>query len=142
MKIYREHCSRARALFQVWPYVSDHSFLDTISQFRLSNAGLGNRCPRFAGVPYLRQTHCPLCGPTQLTEAHVIFSCPSVEHFRSELELTMFRTICQNKGFSEMKTFTLFINGLNCDEKPVDLDDILARGLALDTLRGHWLALW
>ena len=128
--------------FKRQPYVSDHRYLDTIAQFRLSNAGLGNRYPRFAGVPYLRQTNCPLCNSILLTEAHVIFFCPYVEHFRGELDLIIFRTICLTKGFSESDTFSLFINGLDWNKKPVDLEEIIARGLALDTLRGHWLARW
>ena len=124
------------------PYVFEHFHLDTIAQFRLSNAGLGNRFPRFAGALYARQKSCPLCTAAVLTEAHVIFFCPSVERFRRDFELNFFRTVCQTKGFSEEKTFRLYVNGYDWNEKPVDGNDFASRGLALDTLRGHWLSGW
>ena len=60
-------------------YAFDHHHLDTIAQFRLSNAGLGNRYPRVAGAPYARMKTCPLCPCPILTETHVVFFCPAVE---------------------------------------------------------------
>ena len=124
------------------PYVYEHHQLSTILQFRLSNAGLGNRYPRFAGVLYERLKMCPLCIGKKLTEAHVIFFCPSVERFRKEFELNFFRTVCRTQGFDEEKTFSLYINGHDWNENPVPDTDYASRGLALDTLRGHWLSLW
>ena len=124
------------------PYVYEHSHLATIAQFRLSSAGLGNRYPRFAGALYTRQKMCPLCVGKELTEAHVIFFCSSVERYRKEFELNFFRTVCRTQGFGEEKTFSLYINGHDWNENPVPDTDYASRGLALDTLRGHWLSLW
>ena len=117
----------------------DDRSLDTSA---LPNAGLGNRFPRFAGVLYRRQISCPLCSSTTLDEAHVIFFCPSVEKYRREFYLNIFRTICRTKGFDDQKTFSLFINGQDWNENPVDDTDFASRGLTLDTIRGHWLSLW
>ena len=124
------------------PYASGHPHLDTIAQFRLSNAGIGNRFPRFAGVGYARVSCCPVCPSSVLSESHVVFFCPAVELHREELELTIFRSICRSKGFSESKTFLLYINGFDWNENPVGDTDFASRGLALDTIRGHWLSRW
>ena len=124
------------------PYVFEHPQLATIAQFRLSNAGLGNRYPRFAGLPYVRQKLCPLCVDEVLTEAHVIFFCPSVERFRKEFELNFFRTVCRTQGYGKEETFNIFINGHDWNGNPVPDTDFASRGLALDTIRGHWLSLW
>ena len=60
-----------------------------------------------------------------------------------DLGLTFFRNICMHqKGFDCEHTFTLFVNGFDWNGQLVTKDDIKARGLALDTLRGHWLARW
>jgi hypothetical protein len=124
------------------PYVFEHPQLATIAQFRLSNAGLGNRYPRFAGLPYVRQKLCPLCVDEVLTEAHVIFFCPSVERFRKEFELNFFRTVCRTQGYGKEETFNIFINGHDWNGNPVPDTDFASRGLALDTIRGHWPSLW
>ena len=102
--------------FKRQAYVFEHNHLDTIAQFRLSNAGLGNRYPRFAGVMYQRQVSCPLCTCSSLTEAHVVFFCPAITNHREEFNLTLFRTVCQSKGFYEEETFSLYINGLDSNE--------------------------
>ena len=129
-------------VFKKQPYVFEHEHLNTVAQFRLSNAGLGNRFPRFATTTYARRTSCPLCTSLLLSEGHVVFFCPAVENFRRELDLCLFRTICQTKGFSEDQTFSLFVNGQDWNEKPVSSTDFASRGLALDTMRGHWLSRW
>ena len=130
------------ATYSRQPYAFDHPHMDTLAQFRLSNAGIGNRYPRFGGVRYARLSSCPLCPSSVLSEAHVIFFCPAVELFRKELDLTLFRTICKSKGFSDSHTFMLYVNGFDWNENPVSGADFASRGLALDTLRGHWLARW
>ena len=128
--------------FKRQPYVFEHQHLDTIAQFRLSNAGLGNRFPRWAGVFYARQTSCPLCNSQLLDEAHVVFFCPMVENERKELDLVFFRNRCLEKGFSQEKIFFTFVNGLDWNGRAVQRKEFLDIGLALDTLRGHWLAKW
>ena len=120
----------------------EHPHLDTIAQFRLSNAGLGNRYPRFAGVMYNTITHCPLCHNCILTESHVIFFCPSVERERRELDLVFYRNLCSSQGYGDADIFSLFVNGIDWNGNPVYREEILSRGLAMDTLRGHWLSRW
>ena len=125
------------------PYVYEYSQMDTVAQFRLSNAGLGNRFPRFPTEGYARRTTCPLCSCMNLSEGHVVFFCPAVEQFREELDLKFFRNICIRKGFSEIKTFSLYVNGHDWNELGVVNDpDFPARGLVMDTIRGHWLSRW
>ena len=129
--------------FKRQPYVYEHEHLSTVAQFRLSNAGLGNRFPRFPAAVYSRRTSCPLCPSLELSEGHVVFFCSGVERFREELDLKFFRNICARKGFSEVKTFSLFVNGHDWNELGVVSDpDFPARGLAMDTIRGHWLSRW
>ena len=123
------------------PYVFEHPHLPTIAQFRLSNAGLGNRRPRFAGVLYERQKFCPLCSTTVLTEAHVIFFCSSIEHHRKKFNLHLYRTACQLKGLDAEQTLTEYINSYDW-EKVNHRSECVSLGHALDTLRGHWLSLW
>ena len=123
-------------------YVWDHTYLDTMAQFRLSNAGLGNRFPRFPGVGYVRRSTCPLCPSSVLSEAHVGFFCPAIEDFRCELRVSAFRDSCQLRGLSKNEAFSRYINCLDCDNRQITNQEILARGCALDTLRGHWLSLW
>ena len=128
--------------FERQPYVYEHEHLDTIAQFRLSNAGLGNRFPRFATAAYGRRSSCPLCPSLHLSEGHVVFFCSAVETQRKELDLTFFRNICQRDGYSEEKTFATFVNGLDWNGNPVQATDYASRGLAMDTIRGHWLSRW
>ena len=127
--------------FSCQPYAFEHPHLSTIAQFRLSNAGLGNRYPRYAGVLYERQKFCPLCPRTLLTEAHVIFFCNSVEHHRKNFNLHLYRTACQLKGLDEEGTLTAFLNSYDWEKKNHHTECV-SLGHALDTIRGHWLSLW
>ena len=127
--------------FSRQPYAFEHEHLTTIAQFRLSSAGLGNKYPRFAGVLYERQKYCPLCPGTLLTEAHVIFFCPSTEHHRRTFNLHFYRTACALKGLDQEGTLREYLNDYNWS-KDKHRSECLSLGHALDTLRGHWLALW
>ena len=98
------------ALFSCQPYAFEHEHLTTIAQFRLSSAGLGNKYPRFAGVLYERQKYCPLCPGTLLTEAHVIFFCPSTEHHRRTFNLHFYGTACALKGLDQEGTLREYLN--------------------------------
>ena len=124
-------------------YVYEHVHLNTIAEFRLSNAGLGNRHPRFPSQHlYSRSSACPFCPSVTLTESHVVFFCDKVERFRQEFELPFFRNLCRSKGFSEEDTFALYVNGKDWNGTVVLPLEYDARGLAMDTIRGHWLSLW
>ena len=127
--------------FKKQPYVFEHQHLDTIAQFRLSNAGLGNRSPRWAGFFHQRLTQCPLC-TSAVSEDHVILSCPSTESERKSLGITFYRNRCQDKGWSEEETFSALVNGSDSNGETPTRPDIVRVGLALDTLRGLWLAKW
>ena len=115
--------------------------MDTIAQFRLSNAGLGNRFPRWAGFFYARVTQCPLC-TSPVSEDHVILSCPSIETERKGLGITFLQNRCQDKGWTEKATFSALVNGLDSDGTALPRLDSVRIGLALDTLGGLWLAKW
>ena len=128
--------------YEVQPYIFEHQYLDTLAQFRLSNAGLGNRSPRWAGFYYPRQSHCPLCHNCILTEVHVFLSCPAVNLERKELSITSYRNRCIEKGLSLDEILTNFVRGLDHDGNRLNRSDIVSNGLALDTLRGHWLTKW
>ena len=132
----------ALSRFSCQPYVFEHPHLSTIAQFRLSNAGLRNRYPRFVGALYNIQKTCPMCQEPKLSESHLFFFCPSVEHFIKDFDLTTFRTVARVTGFTEEETFRIYINGFNWNGFHVPDTDFVARGHALDTIRGHWLTLW
>ena len=127
--------------FKKQSYVFEHSHLDTIAQFRLSNAGLGNRQPRWAGFYYARQVFCPLCTST-ISEDHIILSCPAISRARSDLGIAFFRNRCHEKGMSQQSTFSSLVNGLDHNGATISKADIVTMGLALDTLRGLWLSKW
>ena len=127
--------------FKRQPYVFEHLHLDTIAQFRLSNAGLGNRSPRWAGFFYDRIKKCPLC-TSAVSEDHIILSCRSVENERKNLGITFFLNRCQDKGWSQEATFSALVNGLDLDGTVLPRPEIVRIGLTLDTLRGFWLSKW
>ena len=128
--------------FRKQPYVYDHEHLDTIAQFRLSNAGLGNRGPRFPAASSSRVSSCPLCTTLRLSEGHVVFFCPSIESYREEFGLVFFRNVCLRKGYSEESIFKAYVNGLDWNGTLAYDTDFVDRGHALDTMRGHWLSKW
>ena len=128
--------------FKVQPYIFEHQHLDTMAQVRLSNAGLGNRFPRWAGFFYPRQHDCPLCPGSRLCETHVILSCSSIEAVRSDLGVSFYRNRCLEKGMGLEAIMTNFVNGIDINGNPIGRSEIVDNGLALDTLRGHWLSMW
>ena len=128
--------------FAAQSYVFEHQHLDTIAQVRLSNAGLGNRAPRWAGFYYPRQHNCPLCPGSLLSETHVFLSCPSIEAVRFNLGVSFYRNRCLEKGMELKKILTNFVNGIDINGNSINRSDIVDNGLALDTLWGHWLTMW
>ena len=103
---------------------------------------MGNKYPR-VGRQHT-QRDCPLC-PCSIsnTVSHLAMFCTSVERVRKEqTSISSFRNLCLFKGFSEELTFDLFINGQDCNQKPVKADDYLERGNELGLLLDSWLAKW
>ena len=127
--------------FEKQSYVFEHSHLDTIAQFRLSNAGLGNRYPRWAGFYYAKQVFCPLC-PAIISEDHVVLSCPSITEARRDLGIAFTRNRCQEKGLSQQSAFSSLVSCVDHNGASLSKADIVSLGLALDTLRGLWLSKW
>ena len=127
--------------FEKQLYVFEHSHLDTIAQFRLSNAGLGNRYPRWAGFYYAKQVFCPLC-PAIISEDHVILSCPSIAEARRNLGIAFLRNRCQEKGLGQQATFSSLVSCVDHNGAILSKADIVNLGLAFDTLRGLWLSKW
>ena len=123
--------------FKKKSYVSGHSYLGTLASFRLSNAGLGNKCP-LKGLQ--RFTCCPRCPVPYLnTEEHLIFTCSSIHRTRQETGIDIFRTQCILKGFSFSKMHFLFVTGRDVNGLAVDLSDYIERGASLSTMRLVWL---
>ena len=127
--------------FKKQPYVFEHPHLDTIAQFRLSNSGLGNRSPRWAGTQYPRISQCPLC-TSAVSEDHVILACPSIETERKNFGITFFRNRCQDKGWTLEASFSSLLNFVDPDGAALPRTEIVRIGLVLDTLRGFWLSKW
>ena len=98
--------------FKRQPYVFAHKHLSTLASFRLSNAGLGNKCPlpgreRFTG--------CPRCQvPTTCNEEHVLFDCTSVHRTRVDTSIAIFRTMAVLKGLSTVTMFRILPGASTC----------------------------
>ena len=123
-------------------YVKESPASTILAQFRYNVANLGNKYPR-VGRQHT-QRDCPLC-PCSIsnTVSHLAMFCTSVERVRKEqTSISSFRNLCLFKGFSEELTFDLFINGQDCNQKPVKADDYLERGNELGLLLDSWLAKW
>ena len=47
-----------------------------------------------------------------------------------------------SKGYSEHETYSMYLNGLDWNENPVELKDYLNRGAELDRVLSAWLSKW
>ena len=121
-------------------YVCKSDYAGVLAQFRLSNAGLGNREPRQG---YGRKSCCPLCPvPTPLSEFHLTVVCPSVSGLRKSTGISTFMSLCNLRGKTIVETFVLFVSGKDSMGKDIDLPGYLDRGKCLDDLRRSWLSQW
>jgi hypothetical protein len=69
--------------------------------------------------------------------------CNAIERIRKEqTTITRFRNTCIFKGFSEDITFSLFINGQDWNQNPVEVTEYLDRGVELKLLLDAWLSRW
>ena len=114
----------------------------TLAKFRYNVANMGNKYPRIGRF----STHpvCPLCPcNTKNTVAHLAMFCNAIERIRKEqTTITRFRNTCIFKGFSEDITFSLFINGQDWNQNPVEVTEYLDRGVELKLLLDAWLSRW
>ena len=121
-------------------YVCESAYAGVLAQFKLANAGLGNREPRQG---HARKPYCPLCPvPTPTSEFHLAFICPSVSGLRGSTGISSFISSCCLRGVTIVKTYGLFISGKDSQGKDVDLPTYLDRGKCLDDLRSSWLSKW
>ena len=118
----------------------ESAYAGVLAQFKLANAGLGNREPRQG---HARKSYCPLCPvPTPTSEFHLAFICPSVSGLRGSTGISSFISSCCLRGVTIVKTYGLFISGKDSQGKDVDLPTYLDRGKCLDDLRSSWLSKW
>ena len=122
------------AAFTSQDYVFHHRFLGTIAGFRLGQSGLFQR--------YLNpRPSCPLCTvPCILSDWHIIISCSFLRRARISTGINMFITQCTLMNMDEEKIYSLFISGLNTSENPIDIDEYIARGKVLATLKSVCLS--
>ena len=76
----REHSLRCFPAYQNGLGVQEYLSLpsaETLAQFRLGDAGLGNRCSPAREV-------CPLCNNGINRESHLVFECRATEHLRRQ----------------------------------------------------------
>ena len=132
-------CIQPLTSFKMKQYVRSHKQLGILASFRLSNAGLGNKCP-VAGLQ--RFLSCPWCPTTFAnTEEHLLFVCSSHQRVRQQTGLALFRTQCSLKDISVSRTHFLFVTGRDVSGKEIDLKDYQARGEILSAMRTSFLAI-
>ena len=118
-------------------YVRPSKHLSVIASFKLSNSGLGNKCP-LPGQD--RLTECPRCPtPAPPTEEHLLFVCPFIQQTRVATGIDSFRTVCALRGYSIMKMFSLYVTGLDALGHCISVEDYHERGATLSAMRTAWL---
>ena len=123
--------------FKKQPYVFAHKFLSVIAAFRLSNAGLGNKCP-ISG--FTVHNSCPLCSSVyKLDEAHILFTCSAVRDIRRDTGISLFLTQSALHGNSMSKSHYLFIAGFDLSGNMVNMETYKQRAAAISALRAAWL---
>ena len=122
-------------------YVCESAASSTISKVKAACAGLGNKAPR---PGRMRQRHCPLCLPvqTEISEKHVLTSCPSMEQIRRETGVTAVINSLRFVGHEEEEAFYYYVNGMDGAGKKVDKSTYLQRGEAMREVLDGWLSLW
>ena len=117
-------------------YVCEHDGCSPLAQFKLSNAGLGNRAPRSGRQ---RTTICSLCAGA-LDEAHVAFVCPGLEAYRYDhTNVMVFITMCATRGILRRLAFKMYVRGLDWNGQKISTSLYLARGLVLKRILAEWL---
>ena len=118
-------------------YVVSHRSLPTIASFRLSNGGLGNKCPA-VGLPRIRS--CPFCtNGHPVNEAYLLFGCQAMREPQMVFGLSLFQSQCAGDSLERMAF--LYINGRDEFDNVIEHDDYLARGSILKRMVYIWLNL-
>ena len=118
-------------------YVVSHRFLPTIAGFRLSNGGLGNKCP-VVGLPQIKT--CPLCMDSHpVNEAHLLFGCHAMKEPQMVLGLRLFHSQCA--GDSLERVAFLYINGRDEFDNAIEHNDYVTRGSILKRMVSIWISL-
>ena len=117
-------------------YVLEHEGCTSLAEFRLSNAGLGNRAPR---VNRQRTSSCSLC-QGNLSELHVAFECTRLHRFRlKHTGITRFLAMCLAGNVGASLAFKRYLLGLDWNGQPIPTSQFLERGLALRAVKERWL---
>ena len=118
-------------------YVHPSKHLNVIASFKLSNSGLGNKCPN-PGQD--RLTECPRCPtPAPPTEEHLLFVCPSIQQTRVATGIDSFRTVCTFRGYSITEMFSLYVTGRDVLGHCITVEDYHERGATMTAMRTAWL---
>ena len=130
--------SRLKSLCRA-TYVSEGAASQALAQFRLANAGLGNRAP----IPgHNRKQLCPVCELHPNNECHLVFGCCGVVRERRDLGISRFLGLCSSNGLDLATTYRFYMEGRDSDGSRVSKSDYLDRGEALVKLRCAWLGKW
>ena len=121
-------------------HVCENEFSTVITQFKFDHAGLGNKAPR---PGYQRKPFCPLCPTHHKTSCyHILFVCSSISSLRATTGIQAFITTATIKGVSLDTAYKHFVNGLDLDEKPVDIKTYFERAKCMSDMRHEWLSKW
>ena len=126
--------------FSRLPYVCESDWSTVITEFKLQNEGLGDKCPRQGRQ---RQPFCPVCPVRQPNSGlHMLFCCSSLTSLRSETGISSFMTLCTWKGFSMQETYAMFVNGEASDGSLLPVPEYLERGRCMHDMRKLWFSKW
>ena len=130
-------CVEPVTTFKKKPYVFSHKNLSILASFRLSNAGLGNRCP-FPGQQSF--SSCPQCYAPSFSEEHVLFVCPALFRARKLTGLDLFKTQAVLKGITISRIHFFFVTGRDLSGRKIDLKQYFERGASVSEMKTAWLA--
>ena len=122
-------------------YVCESRAASTIARVKVANAELSNKAPRPGRT---RLCHCSLCLPAQveISERHVLTSCPAVERVGREMGLSVGLNSLRLAGFEEEEAFFLYVNGMDAKGKMVHRSVYLQRGAIMSEVLDFWLSCW
>ena len=121
-------------------YVCENDLSAVITQFKFDHADLGNKAPR---PGHRRTMFCPLCPILKKISCfHVLFECRSISSLRAVTGITTFITSLTVRNISLEYAYKLFVNGLDMEQKPVDMNTYFDRARCMRDMRMEWLSKW